>query len=295
MIDRQFLVVTGMRRSGTTLVMNLLNMSPEISIEENPIVLRTLEKFGVSNITMPLASRPYNIIRSQLVADGLAKNVDYRKLPPEPLSPLELFRRQLILRSAGPAISYAGVKATEIYRTTPQFLEQGVKFIYVYRDPRDVILSDKNRFPETDVMERVDTWKRLQSVYREMSHDGLFKVCFENLVTDTDAVVGELCSFLGANVSVPESFTRDNVAFSFFDNSSFGDLTKTFDEKAVERWTRVEDEDIGFVSHVLRRHLPQYGYRNVEQDLPERARYELRGLSSRASGWARSMGRKILS
>jgi len=82
------------------------------------------------------------------------------------------------------------------------------KFVYLYRDPRDVVCSQKRRLLQSDSVTRAaKLWRNGQVGCiraRESLGDGrCFSVSYESLVSDTTLELERLCEFLG--VSYQES------------------------------------------------------------------------------------------
>ena len=75
------------------------------------------------------------------------------------------------------------------------------KFIYLYRDPRDVVLSQLERSLQTDsVYKLASLWKKEQvkciSCHQKLSNTQIFKLSYEELIECPNRSLKEICNFL---------------------------------------------------------------------------------------------------
>ena len=247
--------------------MNLLAMQPDVVIHEFPHVFRMAEELGIESIDLKFEAREYNVIRNQLARLGQTGDLQYQSLSREPTSLYDLFLGHLRIINASRQSKFVGLKITGLCTSyVPQLLSKKVKVIYIYRDPRDVVRSDRNYFAHTDVIERSNVWREYQSAYVGNDNPNLLVVKFEDMICNTDCVLRSLSNFLGININISACAMQVGKEVSFTHNSSFGDLDKLFDEKAVYRWVKNMDEETRFVSYLVSSDLRKYGYDPLQID-----------------------------
>ena len=79
------------------------------------------------------------------------------------------------------------------------------KFIYLHRDPRDVALSQYERTLQTYSLARITALWRYEQIrsirFYNSNPDFVYKLSYEDLITNEEKVIGSLCKFLGVEFS----------------------------------------------------------------------------------------------
>ncbi len=233
------LLITGYTRSGTTLLANFLNAQEGILIYRD--FLRTIftasSQMGISSFLNPLSQTQRNILLSQLKAESWAIRSDMMSNIGKDFSNLkQLYDRALNVMQENKRYSVVGSKVTILgKRLTDIIRDTDVDIIYIYRDPRDILLSAKNRFANYDIVQSMLEFKADIESALEIKNKRLLVVKFEDLIIHPDKVIEQLSRFLGVAVKREVSLAKDRE-MDWTNNSSFHDIDQMFDKRACFRW-----------------------------------------------------------
>ncbi len=274
-------LVTGMMRSGTTLVANFLNSQPGCVVYAD--LLRSLfaeaEGLGVLDLSRVLTERERNVLCSSLAAEGWRMGLESLGEIPrgEVESWFDLYRLALKSLDKSGNAQVLGTKITREYRYSSQLLDHGARLIFCVRDPRDVLLSSKNRFSNYDLFAYADSWKKSVRLAEGLTmHKNCELVLFEQLLNDgtRPAVIDRLSRLLGVALDSDSESLMLRSGIAVMSNTSFGDVSKPFDPQAGFRWKRHLDEiEVVFASHFLGSEIEKLG---LERHKPDTS--GLRGL-----------------
>tara|TARA_R110002073_G_scaffold74100_2_gene181055 strand:+ start:45486 stop:46412 length:927 start_codon:yes stop_codon:yes gene_type:complete len=262
-------MVTGERRSGTTLVANFLNSQEGFAVHSD--LLRSLfaeaGRLQITDATKQLSERERNILLSNLEAEGLETGMPFFSDIPRANCNrwIDVYLEGLKALSgdAEAAKKVVGTKVTGTYELLPAMLDAGVRVVFCIRDPRDVCLSAMNRFSGYHLFDFVTAWQRSVTVAKQLrGHANFHLVRFEDLVSeDRESELARLSQFLGQQLDGAARPThRSGIGFTA--NSSFGDVLKPFDASAKDRWKRVDQTlpEVVFPSRFLATELQEFGY-----------------------------------
>lgn len=233
-------LITGEMRSGTTFLANFLNSQHGMVVYADMLVSLFMEahSLGIQDIHKELSEREKNVLMSNLLQEGKLHHLDFSTISrEEELTWFELFEKALRVVKGEQKASIVGVKRTREEEYLYSLLQSGVKVIYCVRDPRDVVISARNRFAMFDLFKSADNWQKSVKLARKLEKNKNFMLLrYEDLILRKDESAKALATFLGLPVTTQLdqlSFGRDK---QYRDNSSFGDVDKLFDPKAVNRW-----------------------------------------------------------
>jgi hypothetical protein len=161
---------------------------------------------------------------------------------------------------------------TYIYRmprVTKMFPD--AKFVHIYRDPRGVYNSQRysrqsstgDPFTENPVR-FARKWGRLMRISESWESDPRFiAVSYEDLVTDTDEVMGGICEFLGAGRELSED--RDYFARIPDAQKHLHRLVKKSPRRdRISAWQNsLSDTEIWIIERYAKKHLCSRGYESV--------------------------------
>ncbi len=245
------LLVTGQRRSGTTLVANFLAAQREIVLYRDFLILREL---------VPLAGEAglagtLDETRKQAVLDAFGRAC--RRVREDLDVPVETgefdtlvgFYTTVLDRIAEPERPVVGHKATISHPYLADLLDAvtDLKVIYVLRDPRDVVVSAMRKWPWLAPEGRyefidgwVDSYRTIAGLAgREDLRDRLMVVRYEDILRDPEAWFPEVRGFLGvSHIAVPDADAVEDYGRKWQDNSSFGDVKGYFDPTPIGRWRK---------------------------------------------------------
>lgn len=277
--SRQYtpLLVTGEMRSGTTLVANLLNSQKDSVVYAD--LLRSLfleaEGLGVKDLSLPLSERARNVLCSSVAAEGWRVGLEaLSEISRDQVkSWVDLYRRSLQSLDGSGLRKVIGTKITREYRYAGQLLDHGVRIIFCIRDPRDALLSAKNRFSRYSLFEYADWWKKSMMIGRSLAgHPNCKLVLFERLLSEQTrpVVLQDLSELLGIELTDDLTELSLGQGTRFVSNSSFGDVSKLFDTQAGWRWkSHLEKEEVVFASRFFREEIEQLGLERHDPDVKQ--------------------------
>ncbi|EGD74187.1 hypothetical protein PTSG_06197 [Salpingoeca rosetta] len=144
-----------------------------------------------------------------------------------------------------------------------------VKFIYLYRDPREVALSFTKAIDgEKHVYAIAKKWAKLQDHVQHVLQTypkQVIKVSYEELTADPDSTLQRLCTFLGFkfNPTYRQDFAQSEegrkraAASEMWRNLAQGEILATNTEKYKKQLT---EDQIKIVERVTKEHLLGLGY-----------------------------------
>ena len=281
----QRIVYSSEMRSGTTFLGNFLNTQKDLFVYSDMLVslVREFEKLNISSIEKKLSDREKNILFSNVIAEGRRNDVLLEELPrSEVASWYQLFDLALNEMSKLKECKLVGVKITRADKMFNGLLKNGYKIIYCVRDPRDVILSAKNRFSHFAYGKFIKRWNQyIHRAFTLRSNPNFYLLKYENLILNPEKECEKLSDFLELNVN--QNIQGDLVHgldSDYINNSSFGDVKKVFDPIAVFRWKDNQDaEDNIRVELYLKDEIKKLNYQATNNRV---------GLIKRGKFWVQS-------
>ncbi|MBT2787315.1 MULTISPECIES: sulfotransferase [unclassified Halomonas] len=231
------LFITGMMRSGTTLLQKVLDCHPDLSVSyqlytDNFVEVvkrfhaeKNIQAYHVfNNYSDPIG---YSFSELQKWLDS---NIKVEDLLPADVS---------------------GDKEVLVEEFVPFLLSHGIKCINVVRDPRDMIASmsfgngEVYTGSERPVLFDLRNWRKSVHIGYECLSDVNFKqVKFEDLIYNPQRVLKEIFVFLGLDESFFNIFYKGlNENTTWKGNSSFGDK-KLFDQSVIGNFSLVLPSDV---------------------------------------------------
>lgn len=252
------LLVTGERRSGTTLLANLLNAADQITVYRDFMHIARLPRvIGAASLVAPLTgSQKQALIRHlqreavTLRAEGMAD------VTPTAFDTLIDFYTGVLDQITRPGDLVVGHKTTAAHGAIGPLLQHvpRLKVVYLLRDPRDVTLSAVKRFPHQSWSVHVGNWRDSYGTVHRLLTGGdtralIHVVRFDHLLMNRAATLSALARFLGIDeIREPQAMT--DYGREWQDNSSFGDLRGGLDTAPVDRW-RQQDPALGRTVELL--------------------------------------------
>lgn len=277
----QPIFMIGMQRSGSNMLRLMLNQLGEIASPHPPHILQRLHPLlGCYN---NLAD-PENFKK---LADDVCRLVE---LNPVPWENVELNRADVIARcKENSLVALHGAvydicaevwgaktwccKSLENIRYIGEIERyfKKPKYIYLYRDGRDVALSfQKAVVGEKHIYHIAKGWAELQEIalnlQDEVEQERLFAVSYEELTDDTAATAEKLCIFLGVPYTEAMlDFHHSTEAKKAADSSTLWDkLTQPVMKNNTRKFLReATEEDIRIFESVAGHVLDKLGYDRV--------------------------------
>jgi len=249
--------ITGRGRSGTWLLQSILDTHPEICVAPEALfIIHLYQKY--CHTTTWTAERKASFI-DDLFSEK--KLIDWWQLSPESVGELlEQYTPETHFSDLCKAVyhDYArrndkadarllGDKNPEysIYIHRLAQLYPNAKFIHLVRDPRANILSYQNvDFDVNDVAALSYRWKKYNESVLDIQQilpDRILVIHYENLLTDTQATLEEMCAFLDVEF-LPELLEFYKDAKNIFPWNH--KITEAIDPKKAYAWKgKISKED----------------------------------------------------
>ncbi len=266
----QPLLVTGVQRSGTTFLSNLINSQDEAVVYADFLkgsLFKNAKVLKINDFKKQLSEREKNVMISSLIPEAIRWNLDFRFLWDDDTIKTwyDLFMKVIhfLATQKNGDIKVSGIKITDEKYYLEQLLNNGVKIIFIVRDPRDVILSAKNRFAGFSINVFCERLSEIVLPLKKFKdRENFLIVKYENLINNKVEEANRIKGFLDLTefkVDIDDLIIRGGN--KYVDNSSFGDVKKTFDQSAVYRWkNHAIDDDLIFAETYLQDYILEFGY-----------------------------------
>ncbi|OCH28662.1 hypothetical protein A6E12_09230 [Aliivibrio fischeri] len=256
------LFITGMMRSGTTLLQKALNVHPEINVtyqsrtEEYIKLLKTFySSIGVNKYHVLSHYSPNKDCSFSDVQKWLLNNAEYEKL----------FDTQ--------DSYYSGVKEVLSEEFIPYFISNKIKCINIVRDPRDVICSMsfgkgiQYTGSERPVLFDIKNWRKsvlISEIFKES--DYLLTIKMEDLLRNPEYIMTQIYRFLNVETITHDDLISEMSKLNWTANSSFGQR-KLFDESVINNYkNNLPSEVINYIEATCLNEMNHMGY-DAQQDL----------------------------
>jgi hypothetical protein len=263
--ETEAVLITGEMRSGTTFLANFLNSQEDTVVYADMLVSLFMEAhhLGISDIQVALTEREKNVLLSNLIQEGKLHQLDFSGIDRrKELSWFDLFKKALDVIKGDRKVKIVGVKRTREEAYLLPLLESGVKVVYCVRDPRDVVISAKNRFARFNLFKAAENWQQSVRLALQLKDQKYFFVLrYEDLILEKDKTAHQLSDFLELPVTTNLSEFKFGHDKLYRDNSSFGDVNKLFDPSATYRWkSNSANPEVQFVEKLLEPEMQDMGY-----------------------------------
>lgn len=269
------IIVTGERRSGTTFMANFLNSQDKVVCYSDYIKTPVLvaERLKITDFNRTLTDREKNILFSQFRAESdrfnlpIYKNMDIESCRSVMDFMDEAFSSLAQFTNKDPQA--CGVKITSYPHHLVKLLEGEYKIIYMVRDPRDVLLSDRNRFFDSSAIKVIHEWKSgFDYTQRFKNNPNFFLVSYEDFIRKDPQLIDRLERFLGVNFNFDIKVLKMRNDLEYNDNSSFTDVKELFDTSAINRWkNHKNEEEVLLVNSILKREMKQLNLEIIDSDI----------------------------
>ncbi len=262
---RKKILITGQRRSGTTFLANFLNAQKKFLVKRDFLgtIFGESKKLKIDSFKDELSNREKNVLLSNLRAEFMSAGENVDDIPKkQDFSNLFILFEKTLDKLNKKNDKIVGVKRTGQGYWIDDLLEStDIHVIYMYRDIRDVLLSSKNRFSDYTTISYLISWNERMKQVIDIKHERLLKVKFEELILNPDNTIEKISDFIGEEITKDINFAKDRTGLKFIDNSSFHDINKLFDKRAVNRWKDYPDsKEVRYSEILIPEFLEKLGY-----------------------------------
>lgn len=261
-MKKKLLVITGVQRSGNTLLAKLIGNHSQVKMEIDPslttvfnahnLLLRSLKNDELGDLNYIKRNIDKNL--NNWHPDRL-NNFDFSDWHPKIIS------NYINSKLKEGDYSYLGIK-TPIYCNRLEEIElltNEVKYINIYRDPRNVVFSQMSKI-NIDLVNAVYMWKQaffMSSYYQVvLGKKKYLNLKYENLVSNPEIEIRKVCVFLNIpykkqilNLSDKDTESEDSYILPFFDTSKFTDFKKNLTNnqiRYIESYCKEEMDLLGY-------------------------------------------------
>lgn len=273
--SKEFILILGSGRNGSTLLASILNNDKRIFIAPEQYVLPFITaEWQLLRFKSPL--KIYNKIKSQLVQPKYSSNwqldpTDFERLEnkiPDSISQLfSLIYKQYSNKVGHTQVNYVGDKSplnTHYLRLYIDEFEHS-KFLFLVRDPRDVIASFKSieGHKANDLNYAIWKWKDAIIKYDWLnSRKKVLLIKYESLVRNPEEELKRLFKFIGLTDNIEllnKSFDREKVGV--FGLSHHQNLVKPINASSIGKWKRIlSKQEVEVIKRKLGKMAVKYGY-----------------------------------
>lgn len=252
------ILITGERRSGTTLVANFLNAQEGFTIYRDFLHVERLQK---SLGGAALETRLGLMQRLRLIDtfdDWTSMLGITLELNPEEFSSLLEFYTYVLEVISHPDDIVVGHKTTMMHHLLGNLLKliPELKVVFLLRDPRDLVTSALKRFADEQatLFDYIEGWQQSYHTLQRLLCDEftaprVYVLRYEDFILETGRFIPQLSTFLGGvRIEIPEAM--NDYGTQWQSNSAFGYLKQTFDPAPIGRW-RSHNPDAGRIAEVL--------------------------------------------
>lgn len=216
----QPIFLVGAHRSGTTMLRLMLDGHPQLSFKfESEYITHEITDQG----TLPELSHYYEFLQYDRIFQSnqltINPQFNYQELVNDFLSQTQAKSGKALVGTT------VHVKFYQLAKLWPQ-----AKFIYLYRDPRDVASSCIEMGWAGNVWFGVEGWLKAESYWQKVTEsvapEQCFTLSYEALVTDPVQKLTEICEFIGLDY--------DPLMLSYPDRTTYS----LPDVKFLQRWRK---------------------------------------------------------
>lgn len=291
--------ISGLYRSGTTLVTRMLNNHPSLSVtydsvhfmrfsydKYNPIALKENYSSLIKEIQERIHRRWEMSFDAQAVIDklNLEPYLDYADV-------YDALMQEILLKPKKEALRW-GEKTNVCWGQIPNFLKmfpEG-KTIHVIRDPRGVLSSFKNMTEEPGLryldtaFAALNSFHSAQDYLKTIPENNFYCLKYETLISNPKKELKALCDFLEIEfdpIMTDHTKFTDRTGKFWSGESSFEPLICGISDKPVDRWKeKLTKVEVFFMEMILREQMVHFGYELCASALGKDEWDELYGILS---------------
>ena len=275
--------ITGLYRSGTTLLSRAMNAHSKLSITfDNVHFMRfCYQKFNplnnenILNLLNDVSRRIFERSKIQIDKKSILSElstfdkVEYSHI-------YNIIMKNCFLHNSDKIIW--GEKTNVAWGAIPNFLKMfpNGKCIFLLRDPRDVLCSFKrmttNPWPNylDAIFASLGAFQQASQLSKTYSRDNLKIVKYENFVDEPETVLKDICSFIG--IGYDQKMTdieqyKDVNGEKWVSNTSYSEKITNISKESVGRWKKnILKEELVILEMILKDEMELNAYKLAEKN-----------------------------
>lgn len=261
------LFVVGLPRSGTKLLRELLNNHSEIFIPsiEAYFVPHLIKRYGDKKLGEEEAKKVMDEIRNSLFFFYYDNTelLDLKRLVKEHTTVKDILGelwQQMAQIQLGEKVQILGDKTPRnvFHLHTLMSAFPNAKFIHIVRDPRDNVLSAKNKWNKKIFRAAYNWQKAISNIDGMVDKTRFIEVKYEDLIKNTENVVKNLCQFIGISYQKGMERLKTNV-------ENKGEVV---DENNYNKFQdQLLAKEIIYIEALTKEGLQKYGYLLTNQEV----------------------------
>jgi hypothetical protein len=269
------IIITGCRRSGTTLLTAILSRHPELLVHpyEAQFFLELHQRYGkqISDVSKAIRDLVEHRYRSESVT---VESLFARFQSTQPVSLAELSQGYLALW-AGPSAQRCQLvfkhPALVFHLDMVFSLFPNARIIHLVRDPHANILSQRQRWTRASLWECIGWWRdaaRAGHFLAETRPEICTEVTYEQLVKTPHETIRNLCSVLG--ITYDERLLEFDLETRIYSPGEDGnkDASKRAPAK-MDAWKQhLTDLDIALIEQECKHEMAWWGYECLQPQVP---------------------------
>ncbi len=282
MLAKTPVFITGLYRSGTTLLSRSLNANPKLFITfDNVHFMRfcynkfePLNSKNILNLINDVSERLLE--RNNIKIDKKAIISDIQNFKKVNYSIIyNSIMKNCFLKKKTKLIW--GEKTNVAWGSIPNFLKMfpDGKCIFLLRDPRDVLCSFKkmtdNPWPNylDSIFASLGAFQYAEFLKKKISKKNLFILKYENLVNEPEKNLKKICKFIGVNYDkemINLNSFKDINGEKWISNTSYSNSINKISTSSIGKWKKkILMEELCLLEIVLKKEMNIYGYESSEK------------------------------
>ncbi len=268
------ILILGCRRSGTTLLRELLSQHPDLLVhpQEPQFLLGLYQRHGnrIRNLTRAvryICEHPYcppAVSQSALIKRVRSDGINLTR---------ELVYAYLLEWGGTDIIARRPVLKDPVFIFSLDLLGHWfpqVRVIHIYRDPRGNVASQRARWPGASVTECAVRWREAVSAagtWKAQNPTRCFHLPYEWLVREPEDALKSLCGFLGIPF-IPEMVAIDLEEKQVLrDESTLTERQTHIDPSRIDSWKlNLTPNEVYLIERIVRIEMTVFGYSRAGPD-----------------------------
>jgi len=271
--------ISGLYRSGTTLIADIFGNHSEVSITYGTVhfMRNSYNKYNPIEINYEnLVNDTYKRIKNKwnlkFDSEKVIKNIKDNSKISQALVYDKLMREFLKINDN----QVWGEKTNVEWEGIDSFLNlfPNGKVVHIIRDPRAVLASFKyfTFHPEPMYLDAIFAASAMFNYINNINNKNVYIIKYEDLVSNPESIVKRLCIFLNIEfengmLDITKESKQDKP---YSANSSFNKKIQKIDSSNINLWEdKLSNIELYFCNYILKDHIKSYNYKQLDTKLTD--------------------------